>query len=134
MEQKDIMEEIKESNAQQAKYARMQFRMSVITAVASVLALAVICYACAVILPKVNVTYQNMELILQDIKGITSELSEVDMSQMVGDVNHLVSSSEQNLQAAMDKINAIDIDGLNRAINNLSDAVEPFAKFFNSFR
>jgi hypothetical protein len=34
----------------------------------------------------------------------------------------------------MEKIEAIDIDGLNTAIQNLSDAVEPFANFFNKFR
>ena len=42
--------------------------------------------------------------------------------------------SQKNIGDAMKKINDIDIDGLNAAIKNLSDVVEPFANFFNRFR
>lgn len=129
-----LMERIEASNAGQEKYARKQYHMSRITAAASVIILAVVLYTASVFIPKVNVTYQNMELIMEDLQVITSELAEADINQMISDVDELAVRSQENIGSAMEKINAIDIDGLNQAIRNLSDAVEPFAKFFNQFR
>lgn len=129
-----LMERIEASNAGQEKYARKQYHMSRITAAASVIILAVVLYTASVFIPKVNVTYQNMELIMEDLQVITSELAEADINQMISDADELAVRSQENIGSAMEKINAIDIDGLNQAIRNLSDAVEPFAKFFNQFR
>lgn len=129
-----LMERIEASNAGQEKYARKQYHMSRITAASSVIILAVVLYTASVFIPKVNVTYQNMELIMEDLQVITSELAEADINQMISDVDELAVRSQENIGSAMEKINAIDIDGLNQAIRNLSDAVEPFAKFFNQFR
>lgn len=129
-----LMERIEASNAGQEKYARKQYHMSRITAAASVVILAVVLYTVSIFIPKVNVTYQNMELIMEDLQTITSELAEADINQMISDVDELAVKSQENIGSAMEKINAIDIEGLNQAIRNLSDAVEPFAKFFNQFR
>lgn len=128
-----LMEELRKSNAGQEKYARKQYRMSQITAAASVLVLAVVCYTCAVFIPKVNVTYENMQLIMEDMKTITSELASADLEKMISDVDHLVYSSEENINTALKKINEIDIESLNQAIRNLSDVVEPFAAFMSRF-
>ena len=129
-----MMEQIRASNAEQEKYVRKQYRMSQITALASVLILAVVLYTCSVFIPKVNVTYENMQLIMEDMKVITSELAEADIDQMIKDVDKLAVDSQKNINDAMKKVNDIDIDSLNAAIKNLSDVVEPFANFFNRFR
>lgn len=131
---KSLMERIEASNAGQEKYARKQYRMSQITALASVIVLAVVLYTAAILIPKVNVTYQNMQLILENVKVITTELAEADLDQMITNVDELVVSSEANINEAMEKISAIDIEELNTAIKGLSDVVEPFAQFFGKFR
>ena len=130
----EMMERIESSNAGQEKYARKQYRMSQITAVASLISLLLVFYTCSVIIPKVTVTYENMELIMEDLKIITSELAEADINQMIEDVDKLAVESQKNISDAMKKVNDIDIEGLNTAIKNLSDVVEPFANFFNRFR
>lgn len=131
---RELMARIESSNAGQEKYAKKQYRMSQITALASVVILAVVIYTCSVFIPKVNVTYENMQLIMEDMKVITSELAESDLDQMIADVDQLAVDSQKSINEAMQKINEIDIDGLNAAIKNLSDVVEPFAAFFNRFR
>ena len=75
-----------------------------------------------------------MQLILENVKVITTELAEADLDQMITNVDQLVVSSETNINEAMEKINAIDIEELNTAIKSLSDVVEPFAQFFGRFR
>lgn len=131
---KTIMERIEASNAGQEKYARRQYIMSQITAIASVVILGIVLYAAATILPKLNTTYENLQVIMSDLEVVTSELAEADLDDMITNVNHLVTSSEKNVQDALSQVNSIDVDTLNRAIQNLSDAVEPFANFFNRFR
>lgn len=131
---RDLMTRIESSNAGQEKYARKQYRMAQITALASILTLVMVLYTCSVFIPRVNVTYENMQLIMEDMKVITSDLAEADLNQMIQDVDKLAVSSQENINSAMEKLNAIDIDGLNAAIKNLSDVVEPFANFFNKFR
>lgn len=129
-----MMERIEASNAGQEKYAKKQYHMSRITAAASVIVLGTVLYTASVLIPKINVTYQNMELIMEDLQIVTSELAEADINKMIGDVDELAVKSQENIGSAMEKINAIDIEGLNQAIKNLSDAVGPFAEFFNKFR
>lgn len=131
---RQLMERIESSNAGQEKYARKQYRMSQITAFASVVILAVVLYTCSVFIPKVNVTYENMQMIMEDMKVITSELAESDIDQMIANVDRLAVDSQKTVSEAMEKINEIDINGLNAAIKNLSDVVGPFAEFFNRFR
>ncbi len=113
------IERIEKSNAEQAKYARRQYRMSQVTAFASLVMLSAVVYTIAMLIPKINVTYQNIELVMENLRVITSDLAEMDLSQTI---------------EGIEKLNAIDIDSLNSAIKNLSDTVEPFANLFNRSR
>ncbi|MEG2350419.1 MAG: hypothetical protein RSB57_07910 [Hungatella sp.] len=130
---KSMMERIEASNAGQEKYAKKQYLMSKITAMASILVLGIVLFAAVTILPKVNDTFQNMDIIMKDLEQITAELAAADLQQMITDVDHLVTSSEQNIQDALTQVNSIDIDTLNQAIKNLSDVISPLANFFNRF-
>lgn len=52
---------------------------------------------------------------------------------MVENVDELTASSQKNIKEAVEKLNSIDFDTLNKAIENLAAVVEPLAKFFNVF-
>ena len=85
-----------------------------------------------------------------DVKGATEKLSNIvktveskletldstvkDIDKMVKNVDDLVVSNTQNLSEAVEKLNAIEFDKLNKAINDFSDTVEPLANFFNAFK
>ena len=130
---KDLMEDIKASNEAQAKYAKRQYVMSQISAAASIVILCIVIYVSGSLLPKFNATFKNTQIILSDLQVVTSELAQADLDDMLGNVNHLVVTSEETVNDAMKKIENIDIDTLNKAIQDLSDVVEPLAKFFNVF-
>lgn len=128
-----MMQRIESANAGQELYARKQYRMSQITAAASVLVLAVVLYGTAALLPRASATLQNMDAVMENLEDITSDLAQSDLQQMIADVDGMVSSSEKSVRDALDKINRIDIDTLNQAIQNLNDTVEPLANFFGLF-
>lgn len=129
-----LMQQIEASNEAQAKYAKKQYVMSKITAIASLIILGIVIYVAATLLPKANATFENLDLVMRDLKVVSSELAESDLEEMINNVNYLVSSSQQNVQDALTKLNSIDIESLNKAIKDLSDVVAPLAKFANYFQ
>ena len=128
-----MMQRIESANAGQELYARKQYRMSQITAAASVLVLAVVLYGTAALLPRASATLQNMDAVMENLEDITSDLAQSDLQQMIADVDGMVSSSEKSVRDALDKSNRSDSDTLNHASQNLNDTVEPLANFFGLF-
>lgn len=139
-----ILKDIQENEQREMKYAKKQAKVaSIISIVACILAIVVIGVVFT-LLPKINAlvvqattTIESVDTILADTKNVvtnlntvTDDLSKVDMSSLLGDVSGLVESTESSLGDAMTKINAIDIDGLNTAIEDLGAIVEPLAKLF----
>ncbi len=68
------------------------------------------------------------ELIMDDLSG-TIDTLETALSS----VTTLVDDSSTELKTAFENINSIDFEGLNKAISDLGDVVEPLSKFFNKF-
>lgn len=136
MSEKDftiLMKQIESSNAGQETYARKQYVMSQITAAASIVILGIVLYAAATLLPRANATFDNLELVMGNLQTITSDLADTDINGMINNVNQLVTSSQQDVEQALSKVNAIDFDSLNKAIKDLSDVIAPLAKFVNLF-
>ena len=128
-----LMKQIESSNAGQEKYARKQYIMSQITAAASIVILGIVLYVAVTLLPRANATFDNLELVMGNLQVITSELADTDIDGMINNVNRLVTSSQQDVEDALSKVNAIDFDSLNKAIKDLSDVIAPLANFVNLF-
>ena len=133
----EVLEQIEKSNSRQTRYARLQFVFTLIAATACVALLL----TGMKILPQLKNTVAQAEIVLDNLEAVTSELAESDVSGMVENmdtlvtnVDGLVSSSQEGLEQTIQKINTIDFDALNDAIKDLSDVVEPIAKFFKNFK
>ncbi len=70
---------------------------------------------------------------VENILTVTTELAEADLNGMVKNINDLASATQIQLGNAMEKLDQIDLDTLNRAIKNLADVIQPLADFFNIF-
>ena len=73
-------------------------------------------------------TVANVDAMMKDLTGVTK-----DLDALVGDVDTLVVENTENLTETIQKINDLDFDSLNHSIQDLSDVLEPLAKFFNLF-
>lgn len=49
-------------------------------------------------------------------------------------MDDFIAENAEAVSSLMKEIEAIDFEGLNKAIKDLGDVVEPFAKFFNRFQ
>lgn len=127
---RQLMKKLEAANAGQEKYAKKQYRMSQITAWASIMILAIVLYTCSIIIPRMDTLFGQMESVMYDVESVTSKLAKADWNQMIDDMNHLVQTSEKSVQEALDTINAIDIETLNQAIEDLSNVIAPISKLF----
>ena len=139
MEEKDmreILERLDKSNRQQVKYARIQ------SAIAILAALCFLAFAVVVgrLVPQISAfaaeadnLLAQAEVVLTNLEQVTGELAELEFAKMVNDVDVLVTSSQQGLEQTLEKVNSIDIDKLNEAIDGLAKVVEPLTKFFKVF-
>ena len=85
-------------------------------------------------LPQLSEIISQMEIVLGNLEATTAQLAEVDFQSMVGNVDALVATGQESLQQTMAKLDTIDLDTLNKAIEDLADVIEPLAKFFKAFR
>ena len=136
-ELQELLKRLDESNRQQAKYARWQCILSVAAAVCCLLLLLTV----AKIVPDIKELSNEIsgiavkaDTVLTNLEIVTEQLAGMDLGEMVRNVDELVVTSRAGVEETMSKLNSIDFAELNRAIGNLSDVVEPMAKFFNVFR
>ncbi len=146
MEEKDmreILERLDRSNRQQVRYARLQSVLAILAA----LCFIALVFAVGSIMPQLmdfasqaqNIAVEaeaildQAEVVLTNLEQVTQELTEVEFTKMINDVDELVISSQEGLEEALEKVNSIDLEKLNDAIDGLAKVVEPLAKFFKVF-
>jgi len=150
-EMQQLLMQLEQNSRKQAKYARLQCVFSLVGA----LCFAGLLVLVLTLLPQVNLVVEQAgeaavqagqiaqqakglaeqaESIMTNLESVTRDLAKADLAGMVENVDDLVVSSQDGVAKALDKINTMDIDALNKAIGNLSAVVEPMAKFFKVFK
>jgi len=128
-ELRELLERLDQSNRQQARYARWQCIFSILAAVC-VIGLFALVYT---LMPQVQELSEQTQVVLANLTQVTDQLADMDLGSMIENVDELVVTSQSGVDQAMKKLNAIDFETLNQAIEDLSDVVEPMANFFNIF-
>lgn len=82
---------------------------------------------------QVQAMTSQAETIMDNMEIVTQTLADADLGTMVENVNVLAAESQSVVSDAMEKLDTIDIDTLNKAIQDLSDVVEPLAKVSKLF-
>lgn len=120
-----ILERLESNSRKQLLHARLQTVFSVIC----VLFCGILLMNLLQFLPQLESLISQAEILLGDLELITKELSKLDLSQMVENINALVTTSQSGVEEALEKINDIDFDTLNQAVKDLSNVVKPLADF-----
>lgn len=132
-----LLEDLEKSSRRQTAYARMQFIFSAI----AVLICVIVLISVLQVLPVIQNIATKAEYVISNLESVTADLAKSDllsivddMDELVGSVDSLVSTSQLGVEQALQKINGIDFETLNGAIEDLSDVIEPIAKFFNRYK
>ena len=132
----ELLKRIEGANRKQLLYTRIQC----IAAVAAVACFAGIYFLIRDFLPQISAiitqipgVVAQMEIVLSNLEVVTTELAAVDFAGMIEGVNMLVEAGQTGLTETVEKLNAIDFEALNKAIQTLTEVIEPLAKFFKVF-
>lgn len=135
--QKDEMLEI------MYKTVRKQIFYARIGAVSGVVIALVLVVVSLVVVPKVYKTLKQAETILTDASDVVSNANEAidsvkTMSDSITEVGNkldtFVENNSKSLETVVSNMEKIDFEGLNGAIEDLGNVVEPLAKFFHVFQ
>ena len=111
-------------------------------------ALVLVCAVCIVVLtvsvmkmlPQINELLGQAKLamgqiqpVLNNLEQTSAQLAQVDYAGMVSNVDGLVTTGQQSLEATMEKLNSIDFDALNKAIKDLAAVTESLSKVTRLF-
>lgn len=132
-----VLERLEKTNRQQVRAARLQCFFSVLAAVCCLLLLLTV----AKLVPDIKALSQEIgsiaaqaETVLTNLETVTQELAEADLEGLVTDVDGLVSVSQSGVEEAVEKLNAIDLETLNQAIEDLAKIVGVLANPTDLFR
>ena len=120
-----ILERLEKNSRRQLLHARLQTIFSIVCAVfCGILLLKLLQF-----IPQLEDLIAQAEILLRDLDTVTKSLSQLDLSQMIKNINDLVTTSQSGVEEALEKINEIDFDTLNQAVKDLSNVVKPLADF-----
>ena len=139
----ELLARIEKNGRRQLIFTQILCTLALVAAVFCVVALIQI----RQLMPQLHSVIAQMQTVLSSMEEVSAELSQMDLNSivgnieglvgnvegLVGDVSNLTTAAQDSLTEAMSKLNAINFETLNRAIEDLADVVEPLAKFFNVF-
>ena len=128
----DYLKQIRDLNKKRLMWSRVT---------ALLMALFVILVACVIpaVLNTLKVAEDTMLTAndtLEQAQSIMTDMTDTidTMETTLESVTKLVNDSSESLVTAFDNINSIDFEGLNKAIEDLGNVVEPLSNFFSKFR
>ena len=136
MNQNEQLAKLRENSEKQLFYSRIRSIAAVVTA---------LCILCALVMvvPALLRTAAGADAVIAQASSSITLANEAitDVIEMSGAITEMglsmddfIAENAEAVSSLMKEIEAIDFEGLNKAIKDLGDVVEPFAKFFNRFQ
>ena len=136
MNQNEQLAKLLENSEKQLFYSRIRSIAAVVT---------VLCILCALVMvvPALLRTAAGADAVIAQASSSITLADEaiIDVIEMSGAITEMglsmddfIAENAEAVSSLMKEIEAIDFEGLNKAIKDLGDVVEPFAKFFNRFQ
>ena len=136
--------ELTEENRKQQALLEKQCRATRTLGILLVCLVAVVSIAMFTLLPKVtatlkgfdttlnelNVVVENTQIITEELKSADIEGTIHSFSDTLNSVNGLVEDSADSLTSSLKKLEELDIDTLNKAIQGLYKVVNPLSSLF----
>ena len=136
MNQNEQLAKLLENSEKQLFYSRIRSIAAVVTA---------LCILCALVMvvPALLRTAAGADAVIAQASSSITLADEAitDVIEMSGAITEMglsmddfIAENAEAVSSLMKEVEAIDFEGLNKAIKDLGDVVEPFARFFNRFQ
>lgn len=132
----ELLEKIAEQSKKQVFYARISAICTGILALAIVISLLILVPSVTKTIHQANSAITEVEETLEQAQDALAGVDEMTsaVTSMSENMDTFVTENAVSIEQVMKKLEAIDFEGLNSAIKDLGDVVEPMAKFFGKFK
>lgn len=122
--------EDRELLAELLRYEKKEVRHARISSFASIVLAAVLVVAVAVTVPRAVETVRHAEETLSQVDAFLEETDGLveEVHTLVENTNAVIVNNTDAVTEAVTKLNGVDFDSLNQAIQDLADAVAPLAR------
>lgn len=126
---KTLLDDIREQNEIERTYLKKQLNMmkALMFAMAGIFLMLLI--VVAVLVPKVTTTLDNANVALEQISYTAEQMDDVLIS-----VETLLEDSSEGVSQALENMNSIDFEKLNKSIDDFNSVVSPLSSFFGRFQ
>ena len=133
---RELIDEIKNENEEQMKYLKKQLNTMKLLMVCLAGILVLLVVSAAVVVPRIVETLQTVNtavdtLSTTTVDTVTGTIAVVEEVFLA--LNGFMDESSTGIATAIEKLNSIDIDSLNKSIKDLGEVVDPLADFFGRF-
>ena len=126
---KVLINDIREQNEIDRTYLKKQLNMMKVLMFAMAGIFLMLLVAVAVLVPDVTATLDNANIALEQISSTARE-----MDNVLNSVETLVEDSSVGVSQALENMNSIDFEKLNRSIEDFNNVVSPLSSFFSRFQ
>ena len=126
---KALISDIREQNEIERSYLKKQLNMMKVLMFAMAGIFLMLLVAVAVLVPSVTETLDNANVALEQISSTAQE-----MDNVLNSVEVLVEDSSVGVSQALENMNSIDFEKLNRSIEDFNNVVSPLSNFFSRFQ
>ena len=132
----ELLEKIEKTNRRQLLFTQIFCGIALVAAIFCIVALVKV----GQVMPRIQEIAGQMQSVLGDMEQAAGQLAELDIrgivenvETLVGNVDMLAVSAQDSLKQTMTKLDTIDFETLNKAIEDLSAVIQPLADFFSMF-
>ena len=132
----ELLEKIEKTNRRHLLFTQIFCGIALVAALFCILALVKVHQ----LLPQVQGITAQMQGLLGNMEQAASQLAALDLQgiaenveALVGNVDMLAINAQDSLKQTMTKLDTIDFETLNKAIQDLAAVVQPLADFFGRF-
>lgn len=124
-----LLEKIEQNTRQQVMFTKI---LCILCAVILICVLVATIFVIGAV-GQVKELTEQAKFVMDNLDTVTWELANADLGSMVENMGTLAQDSQSIVEAAINKLDAINFEALNRAIEDLADIVEPLANISNFF-
>lgn len=132
----ELLKELTKNSRKQLFYSRLTTLAAMVAAIAVIICMVIVVPSVMRTVKQANdimaQVSETIELADTAIESITD--MSLSITNMGNNMDTFITENAESVQKIMKKFDEIDFEGLNRAIKDLGDVVEPFANFFGKFK
>ena len=133
---KSLLDDIRQQNEVERTYLKKQLNMMKALMFAMTGIFLILLVSVAVLVPQLTKTLNNANLALEQVsytaEQIVSTAEQID--EVFAGVETLLEDSSEGVSQALDNMNSIDFDKLNKSIDDFNSVVSPLSSFFGRFQ